>query len=77
MSKRPVTFLHAILPISFLMVVILYGLIARPLFLGQEALSLEVVFILAAFFSVSELFYLGFSWHTIQDSIVKKISASN
>ena len=76
MNKRPVTFLHAILPISFLMVVILYGLIARPLFLRQEALSLEIVFILASFFSVSELFYLGFSWDTIQASIVKKISTA-
>jgi len=64
------------MPIAFLSVVILYGLIARPLFLGQEALSLETVFVLASFFSVSELFYLGLSWNEIQDSIVRKISTA-
>jgi len=75
-AKKPITFVHAILPIAFLTVVILYGLIARPLFLGLEALSLEVVFILASFFSVSELFYLGLSWTEIQDSIIRKISTA-
>ena len=69
-------FIHALMPIAFLSVVILYGLIARPLFLGQEALSLETVFVLASFFSVSELFYLGLSWNEIQDSIVRKISTA-
>ena len=48
--KRPVTFLHAILPIAFLTSIILYGLIIRPLFLDQEAFTLEVIFILASFF---------------------------
>ena len=74
--KRPVTFLHAILPIAFLTVIILYGLIIRPLFLDQEAFTLEVIFILASFFSVSELIFLGFSWTQIQDSVVRKIASA-
>jgi Na+:H+ antiporter, NhaC family len=75
-GHKPITFLHAILPIAFLAATILYGLIARPLLLDQEAMSLEFVFILASFFSVIELFYLGFSWKEIQSSIVQKISAA-
>ncbi len=75
-ARKPVQFIHALLPIAFLSVVILYGLIARPLFLNQEALSLEMVFVLASFFSVSHLFYLGLPWETIQDSIVRKISSA-
>jgi NhaC family Na+:H+ antiporter len=75
-ERKPVQFIHALLPIAFLSLVILYGLIARPLFLNREALSLETVFVLASFFSVSHLFYLGLSWETIQDSIVRKISSA-
>ena len=74
--KREVRFIQAVLPILFLGVVILYALIVRPLFLDQDALQLEVIFILASFFSVSMLLYLGLSWQTIQDSIVRKIQSA-
>lgn len=73
---RPITFLQCILPILFLVVIILYGLLARPLFLGQEALTLEVIFILASFFAVSELVFLGYSWTQIQEGVVQKIAAA-
>jgi NhaC family Na+:H+ antiporter len=74
--RKQISFVHAILPVGFLGLIILYGLIARPLFLDQEALSLEMVFILASFFAISELFYLGLSWEEIQESIVRKISTA-
>ena len=74
--KKEVTFLHALLPVLFLIAVVLYGLIIRPLFLDRDALALETIFILASFFSVSELFYLGFSWIEIQQSVVKNISTA-
>jgi NhaC family Na+:H+ antiporter len=74
--KKEVTFLHALLPILFLIVLVLYGLIIRPLFLDRDALALETIFILASFFSVSELFYLGYSWIEIQESVVNKISTA-
>jgi len=76
LGKKSVTFIHAILPIAFLLVIIVYGLIVRPLFLDKDALTLEVIFILAAFFAVSELIYLGFSWLEIQESVVKKIATA-
>jgi hypothetical protein len=43
-------------PVLFLIVVVLYGLIIRPLFLDRDALAVETIFILASFFSVSDLF---------------------
>ncbi|MBT5706262.1 MAG: sodium:proton antiporter, partial [Verrucomicrobia bacterium] len=74
--RKQIRFIHAMLPVGFLGLIILYGLIARPLFLDQEALSLEIVFVLASFFAISELFYLGLSWEEIQESIVRKISTA-
>lgn len=75
-EKKTIRFAHAVLPIAFLGMVILYGLIARPLFLRQEALSLEFVFVLASFFTVIELLYLGLSWTEIQTAIVNKIATA-
>lgn len=75
-ERAQTSFFHAVLPIGFLTVVILYGLIVRPLFLDQEPLALEFVFILASFFAVSQLFMMGLSWDAIQESIVKKIATA-
>ena len=74
--NSPTRFLHAVLPIGFLSLLILYGLIARPLWLGQDALPLEVIFILASVFSVSQLFLMGLSWETIQESVVRKLASA-
>jgi len=71
-----VSFRIAIQPIVFLLSIIVYGMIVRPLFLDQEAIALETIFIVASFFSVSLLFYLGMTWGDIQDSIVRKISTA-
>jgi Na+:H+ antiporter, NhaC family len=70
----PVTFAQAVLPIAFLAVVIVYGLVLRPLAFGQSALPLEVVFPLASAFAVAHVSRLGYSWVEIQDSIVRRMS---
>lgn len=75
-KKAEIAFQHAVLPIAFLGIVILYGLIARPLFLQQEALALETIFLAASFFSVSHLLFLGFSWNEIQEAVVGKITTA-
>lgn len=59
-SKKDIGFIHVLLPVAFLGLTLLYGLILRPHFLQQEALSLEFIFVLASFFAVAELFFLGF-----------------
>lgn len=73
-KKAEVRFVHALLPILFLMLLIGYGLILRPHVFGQPPFPLEIVFIAAASFAIAELAWLGFSWEEIQRSIVTKLS---
>ena len=70
------SFLHAVLPIAFLGLLIGYGLVARPLLLDQEALPLEIIFILASVFSISQLVFMGLDWKTIQSSVVAKLQSA-
>lgn len=65
---------HATLPIIFLAALVTYGLILRPQLLGLDPFPLEVVFLLAAAFVITELWLLGFGWAQIQASIVAKLS---
>jgi NhaC family Na+:H+ antiporter len=71
---RQVSFRQAALPVVVLIGLIGYGLIARPLWLGQSALPLETIFMVAAAFAIAQLLWLGESWKTIQSSIVKRLS---
>ena len=73
-EPKEVKFVHALLPVLFLLALIIYGLIIRPQVFGQPAFPLEIIFILAAAFSVGELFFLGFHWDAIQRSIVNKLA---
>jgi Na+:H+ antiporter, NhaC family len=68
-----VTFVQAALPIAFLAIVIVYGLVLRPLAFGQPSLPLEVVFPLASAFAIAHLSRLGHSWIDIQTSIVQRM----
>ncbi len=67
-------FRTAILPVGFLLVVLLYGLLCRPLWLDQPKLPLEVIFLLASAFAIAQLRVLGHSWQQIQESIVHRLS---
>lgn len=71
---QPASFGQAVTPIGFLLAVIGYGLVARPLFLGQPSFPLELVFVLAAAFAVAHLRFLGHSWLEIQDSVVGRLA---
>jgi len=71
---RPVTFGLALAPVLVLLGLIAYGLVLRPQVFGQAALPLEVVFVLAATVAVAELVWLGHTWETIQDAIVRKLT---
>ena len=70
---RPIGFLDSALPAGVLLALVLWGLMARPLLLGQAAIPLEVVFVFAAAFAIGHLFWLGFPWARIQDAIVADI----
>ena len=73
-ATKEVSFTHALLPILALLVLITYGLILRPQVFDQPAFPLEIIFILAATFVISELLVLGYQWEAIQQSIVKKLA---
>ncbi|MDG1874345.1 MAG: Na+/H+ antiporter NhaC family protein [Mariniblastus sp.] len=72
-DQSPATpFYQAILPVFVLVLLVGYGLIIRPLAFDQTAMPLELIFILAAAFMVSQLLLTGHKWANIQDSIVAK-----
>tara|TARA_R110002072_G_scaffold87129_1_gene196553 strand:- start:6553 stop:8010 length:1458 start_codon:yes stop_codon:yes gene_type:complete len=67
------SFRTAFLPVGFLLAVLVYGLVVRPLWLDEPALPLEVVFLLASAFAVAQLRVLGHTWPQIQESIVQRM----
>ena len=69
-----IPFWQLLLPVVFLLVLITYGLILRPWWLGQQAFSLELIFFLAAIFSTTQLILNGFKWENIQQAIVAKVA---
>jgi NhaC family Na+:H+ antiporter len=73
-TPKKATFLQALFPIVGLIVILVYGLIVRPMVQGLEAFPLEIVFLSAAVVAISQLAYLGYSWQEIQDSIIQKLA---
>ena len=73
-NKKQPSFIITITPIIFLGILIIYGMVLRPKVFHQPGFPLEVVFMMAAFFAISELLLLGYEWTDIQKSIVKKLS---
>jgi len=69
-----VPFQHALFPVLVLALLIVYGLIVRPLAFEQPQFPLEIIFILAAAIAVSHQLLLGFRWLDIQASIVAKLA---
>ena len=75
MSSKPnSSFIVKILPVLFLGLLIVYGMILRPKIFGQPVFPLEVVFMLAAVFAIGQMLIIGVKWEHIQKSIVLKIS---
>ncbi|MCB1018669.1 MAG: Na+/H+ antiporter NhaC [Bryobacterales bacterium] len=75
MPERPAPgFAQALPPILVLSSLIVYGLVARPLWLDESAFPLEVIFGLSAGFTIAYLFRLGYRWDEIQASIVRKFA---
>ena len=68
-EKTPVH--QALVPVTILIALIVYGLIVRPR-LGQPQLPLEIIFILSAAGTVLQLLLLGHRWTAIQETIIAK-----
>jgi len=73
-AAKPVKLWQATLPIVFLLLTIIYGLLLRPRVFEQKEMPLEIIFLLSAVFAIGYLMLLGYSWQALQDSIVAKIS---
>ena len=74
-SKKPdLSFFQIILPVLFLGIIIIYGLVIRPIFLEQPAFPLEIVFLLASVFAIAQLMMLCFTWEEIQHSFIQKLA---
>ena len=63
-----------LLPLIFLFILISFGLVIGPNYFGMNPFPLEIIFLLAAIFSATELMILGYKWKDIQDAIVKKLT---
>ncbi|MBO6574979.1 MAG: Na+/H+ antiporter NhaC [Rhodothermales bacterium] len=72
--EESVPFWQAATPVAFLLLLIAYGLMARPLFLDQPPFPLELVFVGAAAFAVAHLRWLGHAWADIQASVVARLA---
>ena len=68
------TLFQASVPVMGLALLIGYGLVYRPLVQGAPQLPLELIFILAATWTVGYLRLLGHRWRDVQQSIVAKLA---
>ncbi|MCH2235742.1 MAG: sodium:proton antiporter, partial [Crocinitomicaceae bacterium] len=67
-------FKTAILPVGTLLLLIILGLLVFPQVFKIEPVPLEIIFILAGTVAITQLFYLGFKWEEISESIVSKLA---
>ena len=70
-SDHETPILQALVPVTILIGLIVYGLIVRPLY-KQPQLPLEIIFILSAAGTVLQLLLLGHRWEAIQATIIAK-----
>lgn len=63
-----------LIPLLFLFFLISFGLVIGPNYFGMKPFPLEIIFLLAAVFSATELLILGYKWNDIQNAVVKKIA---
>ena len=70
----PVSDLKALLPAMVLGVLVISGLVLRPLVFDVSPIPLEMVFLAAAGFAISQLLWMGFSWEAIQGAIISRVA---
>ncbi len=73
-QRKSVSFVFKLLPLLFLALIIAYGLVIRPQVYGLPPFPLEIVFLLAATFTIAELLLLGYPWEEIQQAFISKLA---
>lgn len=74
MEPKKLKIYQLLLPLIFLFLIISFGLLIGPNYYGFDPFPLEIIFLLAAVFTATELMILGYKWNQIQDAIVKKLA---
>lgn len=69
-----IRFIHQLLPILVITCLIAFGLVIGPNMLGISAIPLEIVFFLAAAYTIGQLLVMGFEWKAIQDAVIAKLA---
>ena len=72
--KKEVKVSNALVPISGLFLIMIYGLIIQPKVLQLGEMPLEMIFMFAAAIGTANLYFMGYTWDEIQESMVKKIT---
>ncbi len=67
-------FWASLFAVATLVVLVIYGLIIRPMVQQVSAMPLELVFLTAAIVVIAQLLLLGFDWLQIQQAIAAKLS---
>ncbi len=81
-SNNPVTFSKAIVPILVFFLLLIFGLLIYPQFMGedlpvyQKMLPVEILILIALLVNTFYLMRMGFSWDHILNSMVKKVGES-
>lgn len=69
-----VKFIHQLLPLLVVTLIIAFGLVIGPRYLDTDQVPLEMVFFLAASYTIGQLLFMGFSWKAIQDAVIAKLT---
>ena len=69
-----IRFIHQLLPILVVALLIAFGLVIGPQLLDIPAIPLEILFFLAASYTIAQLLFMGFKWNDIQDAVIKKLA---
>ena len=72
--KKEVKVSNALVPIIGLFLIMIYGLIIQPKVLQLGEMPLEMIFMFAAAIGTANLYFMGYTWDEIQESMVKKIT---
>ncbi len=74
MKPKKLKIYQLLLPLIFLFLIISIGLLIGPQYYGIDPFPLEIIFLLAAIFTATELMILGYKWDQIQAAIIKKLA---
>lgn len=72
--KRPVKFIHCLILVLFLIGSLVYGLGIRSFAFKQTGFDVVACLLVALSLTVAFLFYMGFSWEELQQSMIDKFS---